>query len=108
MHTKKNKKPTNVDNTTSDTEISLEKQLEIFDTITPSLDMAKIMQQITDELLEDSMTLARERLIAGYDTYKDKNFFKTIKELKREQSEEIADTINYQVFIEWRREHGYS
>lgn len=82
--------------------VGLEEQLEFFDKHVANVDLANIFL----DLDVDAKELARERIERYFPKYGDGNFHKTLDEIRREQMEEIADAVNYQIFKEWIKEHG--
>jgi hypothetical protein len=83
-------------------DIGIGDQLEFFDSHVADVDLASIFLDVE----EDAKELARERMVKYFPKYGDGNFHKTLLQLRREQMEEIADAINYQIFKEWVQENG--
>lgn len=82
--------------------ITPEQQEQLFDKYVDDIDIVAIARRVERE----AKRLARERLLAYVDKYGDRNFHKSIERIEREQLEEFADAINYEVFKRYRQENG--
>ena len=84
--------------------VELEEQLSFFDKNVSNVDLESIFL----DLIPEAKKLARERMEKYYSKYGDANFHKTKEQLRREQLEEIADAVNYEIFKKYRKAKGLS
>jgi hypothetical protein len=82
--------------------ISLEEQLKMFDGVASAFILSLATAIMDDGFAEKVLSVARERLISGYEEYGDLMFTCDDDTARKNVIEELADAVNYMVSREVR------